>query len=44
MALAEGNKAPAFALPDDTGKTVKLSDLGGRRAVLFFFPRAGTSG
>lgn len=44
MALVEGKKAPGFALPDETGKTVKLADLAGRRAVLFFFPRAGTSG
>ena len=44
MALAEGKKAPGFALPDETGKTVKIADLGGRRVVLFFFPRAGTSG
>lgn len=44
MALAEGKKAPTFTLPDETGKKVKLADLAGRRTVLFFFPRAGTSG
>ena len=44
MAVEEGRKAPDFALPDDTGKTVKLSDFKGRRVVLFFFPKAGTSG
>ena len=30
--------------PDETGKKVGLADLAGRRAVLFFFPKAGTSG
>jgi peroxiredoxin Q/BCP len=44
MPLEEGKKAPEFALPDDAGKKVKLSDFKGRRVVLFFFPKAGTSG
>ena len=44
MSIAEGKKAPSFALPDETGKKVGLADLAGRRAVLFFFPKAGTSG
>jgi peroxiredoxin Q/BCP len=44
MALEEGRKAPDFTLPDDSGKTVKLSDLKGKRVVVFFFPKAGTSG
>jgi peroxiredoxin Q/BCP len=44
MALEEGRKAPDFALPDDAGKTVKLADFKGRKLVLFFFPKAGTSG
>ena len=44
MALEVGKKAPDFALPDEGGKTVKLSDFKGRRVVVFFFPKAMTSG
>ncbi len=44
MALEIGKKAPAFALPDEEGRTVKLSDFKGRRLVVFFFPKANTSG
>ena len=44
MALEEGSRAPDFALPDQGGQTVRLSDYRGRRLVLFFYPRAGTSG
>lgn len=44
MPLEVGEKAPQFALPDEDGKVVKLSDLKGRRAVVFFFPKANTSG
>jgi peroxiredoxin Q/BCP len=44
MALAVGKKAPQFALPDESGNVVKLSDLKGKRAVVFFFPKANTSG
>ncbi len=44
MALEEGKKAPAFALPDENGKTVKLSEFAGRRVVVYFFPKAFTSG
>jgi peroxiredoxin Q/BCP len=44
MAVEEGKRAPDFALPDDAGNTVKLSDLKGRKVVVFFFPKAGTSG
>ena len=39
-----GAKAPAFALTDADGKTVKLSDLAGRWVVLYFYPRADTPG
>jgi thioredoxin-dependent peroxiredoxin len=42
--LAEGDKAPDFALPDQNGKTVKLSDLRGETVVLYFYPRADTPG
>lgn len=44
MALEVGRKAPAFALPDEDGNVVKLSDFKGRRLVLFFYPKAATSG
>jgi thioredoxin-dependent peroxiredoxin len=42
--LAEGDKAPAFSLPDQNGKQVKLSDLKGEPVVLYFYPRADTPG
>jgi len=42
--LVEGAKAPAFRLPRDGGSTVGLSDFGGRKLVLFFYPRADTPG
>jgi peroxiredoxin Q/BCP len=42
--LSEGDKAPAFALPDQDGETVKLSDLRGETVVLYFYPRADTPG
>jgi thioredoxin-dependent peroxiredoxin len=44
MALEVGKKAPQFALPDEDGKEVKLSDFAGRRVVVFFFPKADTPG
>jgi peroxiredoxin Q/BCP len=44
MALEVGRKAPDFSLQDDTGRTVKLSALAGKRVVLFFYPKANTSG
>jgi peroxiredoxin Q/BCP len=44
MALEVGKKAPDFALPDENGKTVRLSDLKGKRVVVFFYPKAMTSG
>jgi len=42
--LAEGEKAPAFTLPDQNGEKVKLSDLKGQTVVLYFYPKADTSG
>lgn len=44
MAIEVGRKAPRFALPDENGKIVKLSDFEGRRVVVFFYPKANTSG
>ena len=42
--LAEGDKAPDFALPDQNGEEVTLSGLRGQTVVLYFYPRADTSG
>ena len=39
-----GDPAPDFALPSDRGDTVRLSDLKGRRVVLFFYPKDDTPG
>ncbi len=39
-----GKPAPSFALKDETGKVVKLSDFRGRRVVLYFYPKDDTSG
>ncbi len=41
---ATGNMAPDFALPDDSGKTVRLSDYKGQRVVLYFYPKDMTPG
>lgn len=39
-----GKKAPAFSLPDQSGKTHSLSDSAGTPVVLFFYPKDMTSG
>ena len=42
--LKPGDHAPAFRLRSDENKTVSLKDFKGRRVLLFFFPKANTSG
>ena len=42
--LQVGDMAPDFELLSDENRPIKLSDLRGRRVVLFFFPRADTPG
>ena len=39
-----GDKAPDFTLTADDGSEVSLSDFWGQRVVLYFYPKAGTSG
>jgi peroxiredoxin Q/BCP len=40
-----GTTAPDFALPDRMGKTVRLSDFRGKKAVvLYFYPKDDTPG
>ena len=42
--LKQGDKAPAFSLADQTGKTVKLGDFKGRKVLVYFYPKADTPG
>lgn len=42
--IEQGQPAPDFELPDEEGRPVRLSDLRGRPAVLYFYPRADTPG
>jgi len=42
--LSEGDRAPAFTLADQDGDKVKLTDLKGETVVVYFYPRAETSG
>ena len=44
MTLRTGDPAPAFDLPSDDGGRVRLSDLKGRRFVVFFYPKDDTPG
>ena len=44
MLLEQGTKAPDFALPDQNGNTVKLSDYKGKKVVLYFYSKDNTSG
>jgi thioredoxin-dependent peroxiredoxin len=44
MALAPGDRAPDFTLPDQNGDRVSLSGLRGQTVVLYFYPKALTSG
>jgi peroxiredoxin Q/BCP len=39
-----GQKAPDFKVTDDSGTTVKLSDLKGKKVVLYFYPKDDTPG
>ena len=40
----EGDVAPDFELPTDSGGTVKLSSLRGKPVVLYFYPKDDTPG
>ena len=44
MALKKGDKAPAFNLPSDGGGKIKLSELKGKKVVLYFYPKDSTPG
>ncbi len=42
--LTAGDQAPDFSLTDDRGETVTLSDLRGRKAIVYVYPAALTPG
>ena len=42
--LKEGDQAPDFTLQDDSGKSVSLKDLRGKKVVLYFYPKDDTPG
>ncbi len=42
--LKKGDRAPDFMLSDQSGIKIKLDDFQGRKLLLYFFPKAGTSG
>ncbi len=44
MPLEPGDKAPDFALLDQHGDKLRLSDYEGSKVVLFFYPKADTAG
>lgn len=42
--ITAGQRAPGFTLPRDGGSHVALEDFAGRKLVLYFYPKADTSG
>ncbi|MBN8683579.1 MAG: thioredoxin-dependent thiol peroxidase [Chitinophagales bacterium] len=42
--LKEGDPAPAFSAPIETGETRNLSDYKGKKLVLYFYPKDDTPG
>jgi peroxiredoxin len=42
--LSPGDQAPEFDVQDHHGNRVRLSDLRGKKVVLWFYPKADTPG
>jgi peroxiredoxin Q/BCP len=42
--LREGSQAPDFEVTAHTGETLKLSELRGKKVVLYFYPKDDTPG
>lgn len=42
--LKEGDAAPDFRATADDGRTVSLADYRGKNLILYFYPKANTSG
>ena len=44
MTLKQGDRAPNFEMQDATGKSWRLTDLRGKKVVLYFYPADDTPG
>ncbi|CAH2599639.1 putative peroxiredoxin bcp [Rhodovastum atsumiense] len=44
MSVQEGDPAPAFSMPASAGREVSTAKLKGRPYILYFYPKADTSG
>ena len=42
--LKEGDAAPDFRVTSDDGRTISLADYRGKNLILYFYPKANTSG
>jgi peroxiredoxin Q/BCP len=42
--LKIGEKAPDFVLASDEGEEVSLENFKGKRVLIFFYPKANTTG
>src|SRR3984893_16576381 len=42
--LTKGDAAPALSLSDQHGSPLALEDLAGRKALVYFYPKADTPG
>jgi peroxiredoxin Q/BCP len=42
--LKAGDKAPDFKLENQNRKKIKLNDFKGRKLLVYFYPKAETSG
>jgi peroxiredoxin Q/BCP len=42
--LKAGDLAPGFEAQDQNGKTVRLADFKDRKLLVYFYPKANTSG
>src|ERR1700733_10866294 len=44
LALAPGNQAPEFAVKNQAGEVIRLSDFKGKFVLIYFYPKDDTSG
>ncbi len=44
MLLEVGNDAPNFSLQNQNDETITLTDLKGKKVVIWFYPKANTPG